>query len=109
MRCDDLRCRSCGGGYAISRDEIEGFTERSQETTWHAAQEVLRGSGAIIYTDPGRGLIEADVQNSRVSIEVLQVSPKTVRLHVKARKFWRMFPDMSRAQEIFSRIINELK
>ncbi|HTL46442.1 MAG TPA: hypothetical protein VL688_00065 [Verrucomicrobiae bacterium] len=97
------------GGYAISRDEIEGFSDKSADAVWSSALEVLTGQGAILLQDKQTGHLEAKVGGSEVKIEIFQVTPKSVRMRVQARKGYNLFPDMKLAQRIYTLLVNELK
>lgn len=97
------------GGYAITKDEIEGFTDRSMEKTWQAAWKVLNQEGVVEMADKEKGKIEALVDESKINFEVEQVSPKSARYRVKARKAMNLFPDMKLAQNLYQKITKELK
>ena len=97
------------GGYAISRDTIEGFTDKDSTVVWQAAQEVLKKQGMIELADKTAGKIQARIEDSEVKFETEQVTTKSVRIRVRARKFWNAFPDMHLAQRIYTLIINEIK
>src|SRR5689334_1788358 len=85
-------------GDSISQDEIEGFTDKPVDTVWRSALEVLSGQGAILLQDRERGRLEAKVGGSEVKIEIQQITTKSVRMRVQARRGYNMFPDMKLAQ-----------
>ena len=96
------------GGYAISKDEIEGFTDRPVEQTWRVAYEILNQEGAIESADKERHKIDAIVNESKVSFSAEQVSAKSVRFRIKARKAMNLFPDIKLAQSLHQKIIKKL-
>ncbi len=97
------------GGYAISKDEIEGFSDSSLTKTWQAAWNVLNREGAVQFADKDHAKIEAIVNDSKVNFSAEQVSQKSVRIRVQARKNMNLFPDIKLAQSLYSKITKELK
>lgn len=98
-----------GGGIAISRDTIEGHFDRKQDQVWKAAREVLMQEGFIRLEDKPHGQIEAEVKKSEVKVEVAQVSEKTVRVRVKARRGLKLLPNPDLANELYNHIFAKLK
>ncbi|MFH1269651.1 MAG: hypothetical protein ABIH75_01150, partial [Candidatus Omnitrophota bacterium] len=47
------------GGYAVSKDTIQGETDRSYDSLWAAAYTVSKIRGEIKYDDKMKGYIEA--------------------------------------------------
>ena len=94
------------GGYAISSDTVQGTTEKDIHEVWEAAQSVVNIMGRITRQNEDSGRLEAIVDNSRVSIGVVQFTPKLVRLTAKARKSF--FPNIATAQDVYIKIINYL-
>ncbi len=97
------------GGYAISKDEIEGLTDSSYDKAWNASKQIIREEGAPTLEDRTHGKIEAVVGGSTVELNVAQVTAKTVRLRVKARKSKGLFPDIKLAQQLYTRIIKKVE
>lgn len=96
------------GGYAISKDEIEGFSDRSLEQTWRTAYEVFKKEGAIETADKEHAKIEALINESKVNFTAEQVSPKSVRFVIQARKAMNLFPDIKLAQDLHQKIRGKL-
>lgn len=96
------------GGIAISKDTIEGHFDRRLEPVWRAAREVLMQEGFIRSESKSHGEIEAEVRKSQVKVEILQVSEKTVRIHVKARKGHQLLPDVKLANELYNQIFQKI-
>lgn len=97
------------GGYAISKDEIEGFTDRDYERTWETARRVIAQDGAILAENKTLGEIEATVRDSNVKTKIEKYSTVSVRLRIQARKGYNLLPDIETAQDIFTKIIKDLK
>ena len=94
------------GGYAIiAEDEIEGTVKTKYDKMWERATDIIGRRGTPIIENKGIGKIEADVEGSKVEINITRVNFRTVRLRVKARKDKGVFPDMTRAKDIYNEII----
>ena len=96
------------GGYAISKDEVEGFSERSLEQTWRAAYGLFNREGAVEAADKERAIIEAIIQDSKVKFTAEQVSPRSVRFVIQARKNMNLFPDIKLAQSLHQKMMKDL-
>lgn len=97
------------GGYAISKDEIEDFSDRSLEQVWQAGWDVLNQEGNVEFADKERAKIQAIVDESKVNFYAEKVSPKSVRFTVQARKAMNLFPNMKLAQTLHQKIVKELR
>ena len=97
------------GGYAISKDEIEGFSDRSLEQTWRAAWKIFNQEGVVEMANKESAKIEALINESKVNFSAEQVSPKSVRFTIQARKSMNLFPDIKLAQNLYQKMIKELK
>lgn len=95
------------GGYAISKDTIQGETERTRDSVWNTAKSVLNTMGSVITEDKRKGEFEADFSPSFVKVKIEELTPKTTRLRVSARKY--MFPNISLAQKIYIKIIEQAR
>jgi len=98
-----------GGGIAISKDTIEGHFDKKLDQVWKASREVLMNEGFIRLEDRPHGQIDAEVKKSDVKVEVLQVSERTVRIRVKARKGLKLLPNPGLANELYNNIFYKLK
>lgn len=98
-----------GGGIAISKDTIEGYFDKNLDHVWKASREVLMQEGFIRLEDRSHGQIEAEVKKSEVKIEIFQVSEKTVRIRVKARKGHKLIPNPDLANELYNKIFHKLE
>ncbi|MDD5505818.1 MAG: DUF3568 family protein [Candidatus Omnitrophica bacterium] len=91
------------GAYAVSKDTIQGETDKSYESLWESAIYLCRARGVIRSEDMVSGRIELNTESSRVWIRLIRVTRSTVRLRVSARKFH--FPNMALAQDIYVKIV----
>ena len=97
------------GGVAISKDTVEGHFDKRFDQVWSTARQVLMSEGFIKLEDKPHGEIQGEVRKSEVKIEALQVSEKTVRLRVKARKSYKLVPDMDLANDLYNKIFKKLE
>jgi len=95
------------GAYVISKDTVQGHTDRPYNSLWDAALAVGRYRGVIKQQDYSKGYIQLEVDASRVYIRLIKLTQATTRLRVSARK--HHLPDLSLAQDIFVKIVEEAK
>lgn len=95
------------GGYAISKDTVEGETDRPYNSLWESALMVSKIRGQVKYQDALKGYIELEAESSRVQIRLIRLTAATTRIRVSARKYH--FPNMDLAQDIFVKIIEQAK
>ena len=91
------------GGYAISRDTIQGETDKSAESLWESSVKVLEMLEASEIDDTLKEKIQAKIGITRVTITIEQLTPSTARLRVKCRK--NILPNLTLAQKLYVRII----
>lgn len=114
IACTNMGCAvlllgtGAAGGYAITQDTVESFTERDFNKVWKKVDEILEREGSIILRDETQGLIKAVVQKSEVEVLIEKLTEDTVRVRIKARKLKAFFPNLKLAQSIHSMIIGEL-
>ena len=95
------------GGYAISRDTFEGVSSKGQEELLASAHKVLSIMGTITDERPRDGEIVATVNGNHVVVDVIQINLTTSKLRVKARN--TIFPRIAAAQEVYTKIMNQLE
>ena len=95
------------GGYAATQDTFEGVSSKGQEELLAAAQKVLSIMGTITDARPKDGEIVATVYGNHVVVDVVQINLTTSKLRVKARK--DLLPSRAVAQEIYTKIMNQLE
>lgn len=90
------------GGYAISKDTIQGNTDKAFESVWQASLATVSEMGAVTGQDREQGLIIGEVHKSDVRITVEQLTERSVQLSVKCRR--NLLPNLSLAEKIFVKI-----
>lgn len=95
------------GGYAVSKDTVQGETDRGYSSLWQSAVEVAKIRGTIVNDNPTTGYIELKADSSRVWIRLVRLTRATTRLRVSARKF--RLPNLSLAQDIFVKIMEDVR
>jgi hypothetical protein len=95
------------GGYALTRDTFEGVSGKGQEELVDAAHKVLSIMGTITDERPKDGEIVATVYGNHVIVDVIQINLTTSKRRVKARK--DLLPSIGVAQEIYTKIMNQLE
>ena len=95
------------GGYAVTRDTFEGVSSRGQEELLASAHKVLSIMGTIKNERPKDGEIVATVYGNHVVVTVVQINLTTSKLRVKARN--AIFPRIGVAQEVYTKIMNQLE
>lgn len=97
------------GGIAISRDTMEGHFDKPLDRVWSVAREVVMQEGFIRLEDKPHATIDGEIKKSQINIQIIQVSEKTVRIRVKARKGYKLLPDIGLANELYNKIFQKLK
>jgi hypothetical protein len=95
------------GGYIVSPDTVEGITENDTTSVWDSAMEVVSFMGTITEEHEDGGMILAKINKASVTINILALNQATVKITVKARKFY--LPKISVAQDVFLKIMNQLE
>lgn len=95
------------GGYAISKDTIQGETDKGYSSLQESALKVLNMMEATEINDGANGEIKAKIGRSKVVITMEQLTPSTVRVKVKSRR--NIFPNLALSQKLYIRIIEHAK
>ncbi|MDO8489617.1 MAG: DUF3568 family protein [Candidatus Omnitrophota bacterium] len=95
------------GAYAVSRDTVQGDTDKNYEALWDSALNVARARGLIQQENAATGYIELGLESSRVWIKLVRLTQTTTRLKVSVRKYH--LPNMELAQDIFVKIMTGVK
>jgi len=96
------------GAYAISKDTIQGETDKPYDSLWNAASRVSKIRGSIKQEDSAQGHIELEAEQSKVDIRLIRLTRAATRLRIKARNKLHL-PNLSLAQDIFVKIMEEAK
>ncbi|MCX5711494.1 MAG: DUF3568 family protein [Candidatus Omnitrophica bacterium] len=95
------------GVYVVGKDAVQIDSDKSSESAWTAAMAVARIRGTVKEDDVSNGVIKAQVEGNFIWITITRLSPNTCRIKVAARK--HHFPNITMAQEILLKIIEEMK
>ncbi|MDD5477496.1 MAG: hypothetical protein PHG87_04745 [Candidatus Omnitrophica bacterium] len=95
------------GAYAVSKDTVQGDTDKNYDALWSSALSVAGSYGIIQQENAGTGYIELGAQSTKVWIKLVRLTQATTRLRVSARKYH--FPNMELAQDIFVKIITSVR
>jgi len=91
------------GAYAISKDTVQGDSDKSYDALWESAVSVAGIRGIIQQENANTGYIELSAESSKVWIRLIRLTQATTRIKISARKYH--FPNMELAQDIFVKII----
>jgi len=95
------------GAYAISKDTVQGDSDKNFDLLWESATNVGRQYGIIQQENISTGYIELTADSSKVWIRLIRLTQATTRIRISARKFH--FPNMELAQDLFVKIITGVK
>jgi hypothetical protein len=93
------------GACAVSKDTIQGESDKSYDSLWNTALMIAGSRGTIKQEDSSRGYIELESGNSLAHIRLIRLTRTTTRLRVSARKYH--LPDLNLAQDIFVKIMEQ--
>ena len=94
------------GGYVVSPDTVEGVAVHDQSAAWNAANEVVSVMGVVEEQNEQAGYLVARIQRSKVTVTIIPVTNSTVKVNVKARKYF--LPRISLAQDVFVKVMTHL-
>jgi len=94
------------GAYAISKDTIQGETDKDYNALWDTARTVAKIRGAIKAEDKSKGYLEIEVDSSQVIVRLIRLTKATTRLRVSARNKMKL-PNIGLAQDIFVKILEQ--
>ena len=95
------------GACVVSKDTVQGDTDKNYEALWDSALNVARSRGLIQQENAATGYIELGAESSKVWIKLTRLTQLSTRVRVSARKYH--FPNMELAQDIFVKIITGVK
>ena len=85
-------------GYAVSRDSVVMDLDKSWDDVWNAAQEEVGEQGQVKRENRERGRLDARIEETDVVVIIKQLTPSTVRVAVRARKY--LLPKVDVAQRV---------
>jgi hypothetical protein len=95
------------GGYAVSRDTIEGVTGYSAQELFAASSEILSIMGTVSEQSKADGHVVATVDGAKVTVDTIPMSKNSTKLRVKARR--GMLPKVAIAQDVYMKIVRKLQ
>lgn len=95
------------GAYALSKDTIQGDTDRPYDKLWNAAIAVSRNRGTIKQEDSQKGYIELEVGPNKVWIRLIRLTRATTRLRISSRR--HHLPNLDLAQDVYVKIVEEAR
>lgn len=96
------------GGIVISDDTVQSYVDRNFNSLWKISLDVLSEMGSITEKNKHKGLIEAVVEKSNVTVKLEKITKKTTRLKISARKIYKLLPNIKLATKINNRIIKKI-
>ena len=95
------------GGYAISKDSVEGTVNKQFHRVFNASLDVVKSKGVVQSQDEEHGKIEGVVGNQvNATIELSQTTERSVKIKVTARK--NHLPNIDVAQEVYTDILKKI-
>lgn len=95
------------GGYIVSKDTIQGDTDKPYDSIWNAAKTIASEQGTIREENYKKGTLKIVAgDSSLVWIKLVRMTRATTRLKISCRRFH--LPNLRLAQEIYTRIIDEV-
>ena len=95
------------GGYAVSKDTIQGETDKAFASIWNSSLEVLNIMGIVHTEYKSKGQLEAKIDASDVKVQIEEVTSLVTRLRVSSRRY--LLPDIGLAQRLYIKIIEGAK
>ena len=95
------------GGFAASRDTIQGDSDKPYESLWNAAVKVAQIRGKIRREDAYSGTIQSDAESTLVWIRLIRLTRSTTRIRISSRRYH--FPNLALAQNLYVKIIEEAR
>lgn len=93
------------GGYAASKDTIQGDTDRPFDSLWNSALMVSKIRGLVQQEDYSGGQIIVDVKPTKVWIRLVRLTQATTRIRISARKYH--LPNLELAQDLYVKIMEQ--
>jgi len=94
-------------GYEMTSDSAIGHYDTSFTRAYKASLHVIQAQGNITMQDESGGWIKADIDNNNVAVHIEQLTEKTAKITVSARKY--TLPKPQFAREILSKISRGLR
>ena len=95
------------GAYAVSKDTVQGDSDKGFDLLWESAINVAKQRGIIQQENISTGYIELTADSSKVWIRLIRLTQAATRIRISARKFH--FPNMELSQDLFVKIVSGVK
>ncbi|MFC1703942.1 DUF3568 family protein [Candidatus Omnitrophota bacterium] len=95
------------GGYAISKDTIQGETSKDFDSLMFSAKSVLEMMDAYNVDELPYGVIRARIGKTRATITITQLTSTTSRIKVKCRRY--IFPNIELSEKLYVRIVENAR
>ncbi|MDD5595635.1 MAG: hypothetical protein PHY94_05265 [Candidatus Omnitrophica bacterium] len=95
------------GAVAISKDTVQGDTDKPYDSIWSAAYEVGRIQGTIRQEDNTKGFLQVAVKAGIVEINLIRLTHATTRIRISARR--HHLPDLELANTFYTKIMEEAR
>jgi len=95
------------GAYAISKDTVQGDSDKDFELLWESALSICKQYGIIQQENISTGYIELTASSSKVWIRLVRLTRATTRIKISARKFH--LPNQELAQDLFVKIVSGVR
>lgn len=92
------------GGVAISEDTVESYVDRDFDALWKISIDVIERIGVVTEKDKDKGLLKGVVEKSAVTVKLEEISQKTTRLKISARRLHKLLPNIKMATKLNNRI-----
>ena len=93
------------GGYAVSKDTIEGETDKDYDRLWDAAVNVSQAQGFLAEEDAASGFLRTETESGHAIVTLTRLTKTTTCVRVTARK--RGFPHLTLAEDMFVKILED--
>ena len=95
------------GAYAVSKDTVQGDSDKGFDLLWESAINVAKQRGIIQQENISTGYIELTADSSKVWIRLIRLTQAATRIRISARKFH--FPNMELSHDLFVKIVSGVK
>ncbi len=95
------------GAYAVSRDTVEGDSDKGFDPLWDSAVNVARQYGEVKEENISTGCIQVISGSRKIWMRLVRLTRATTRVRVSARKYH--FPDLDLAQEVFIKVVTGVR
>ncbi|MFA5362915.1 MAG: DUF3568 family protein [Candidatus Omnitrophota bacterium] len=92
--------------YAVSKDTIQGDTEKLYDSLWDASMNVAGAYGMVKTEDKNTGYIFVEGPSGRIWVHLIKMTRSATRIKISARNKLHL-PDMNKAQEVFVKIMEQ--